>query len=144
MGGAVTADGKYLWTVSAGFNDNDIRIVDTEAPEPGDGEILLHVSHSALTANNVTYGAFGDVMGYWNFFPTAGGWGRVPVWGFADVEVSKAPGITDGELLNGVRFDPKGASTQTLVMRSRSGTVRLISARHRLDKLRDYAVVDYA
>ncbi len=55
-----------------------------------------------------------------------------------------ATGVTDGELLDGVRFDMRGASTQTLVMRSRSGTVRLINARHRLDKLRDYAAVDYA
>jgi fructose-1,6-bisphosphatase II len=55
-----------------------------------------------------------------------------------------ATGVTDGELLEGVRFDPRGARTQTLVMRSRSGTVRMINARHRLDKLRDYAVVDYA
>jgi len=55
-----------------------------------------------------------------------------------------ATGVTDGELLDGVRFDSKGATTQTLVMRSMSGTVRLINARHRLDKLRDYAAVDYA
>ena len=55
-----------------------------------------------------------------------------------------ATGVTDGELLRGVRYDGKGASTQSLVMRSRSGTVRLITARHRLDKLRGFAVVDYA
>ncbi len=55
-----------------------------------------------------------------------------------------ATGVTDGELLRGVRFDQRGASTQTLVMRSRSGTVRLIDARHRLDKLRSYASIDYA
>ena len=55
-----------------------------------------------------------------------------------------ATGITDGELLQGVRFDGRGATTQTLVMRSRSGTVRQISARHRLDKLVGYAAVDYA
>lgn len=55
-----------------------------------------------------------------------------------------ATGITDGELLQGVRFDARSASTQTLVMRSRSGTVRLITANHRLDKLQDYAAVDYA
>lgn len=54
-----------------------------------------------------------------------------------------ATGVTDGELLRGVRFDSRGAATQTLVMRSRSGTVRMIDARHRLDKLQDYAVVDY-
>ncbi len=54
-----------------------------------------------------------------------------------------ATGITDGELLQGVRYDAKGASTQSLVMRSRSGTVRLITARHRLDKLEAFAAVDY-
>jgi len=46
-----------------------------------------------------------------------------------------ATGITDGELLRGVHYDRRGASTQSLVMRSRSGTVRRIDAVHRLDKL---------
>jgi fructose-1,6-bisphosphatase II len=55
-----------------------------------------------------------------------------------------ATGVTDGELLRGVHFDHRGASTQSLVMRSKSGTVRLINARHRLDKLQAYASVDYA
>jgi fructose-1,6-bisphosphatase II len=54
-----------------------------------------------------------------------------------------ATGITDGELLRGVRFSPRGANTQSLVMRSRSGTVRLVDAYHRLDKLADFAAVDY-
>lgn len=54
-----------------------------------------------------------------------------------------ATGITDGELLQGVRFYSGGASTQSLVMRARSGTVRLIEARHRLDKLREFASIDY-
>jgi fructose-1,6-bisphosphatase II len=55
-----------------------------------------------------------------------------------------ATGVTDGELLRGVRFDPSEAKTQSLVMRSRSGTVRLVDARHRLDKLQQYATIDYA
>jgi fructose-1,6-bisphosphatase II len=55
-----------------------------------------------------------------------------------------ATGVTDGELLRGVHFDARGATTQSLVMRSKSGTVRLIDARHRLDKLRSFASVDYA
>jgi fructose-1,6-bisphosphatase II len=54
-----------------------------------------------------------------------------------------ATGVTDGELVRGVRFDKRGAETQSLVMRSRSGTVRLINAHHRLDKLREFAAVDY-
>jgi fructose-1,6-bisphosphatase II len=47
-----------------------------------------------------------------------------------------ATGITDGELLKGVRFDPQYVHTQSLVMRSRSGTVRLINAMHRVDTLK--------
>jgi fructose-1,6-bisphosphatase II len=46
-----------------------------------------------------------------------------------------ATGITDGELLRGVHYDGTGATTQSLVMRSKSGTVRRIDARHRFDKL---------
>jgi len=47
-----------------------------------------------------------------------------------------ATGITDGELLKGVRFDPQYVHTQSLVMRSRSGTVRLVNAMHRVDSLK--------
>jgi len=54
-----------------------------------------------------------------------------------------ATGITDGELLQGVRYDQRGATTQSLVMRSKSGTVRQIDAIHRMDKLADYAIVDF-
>jgi fructose-1,6-bisphosphatase II len=54
-----------------------------------------------------------------------------------------ATGITDGELLRGVHYDNRGATTQSLVMRSRSGTVRKIDARHRLVKLREYASVEF-
>ena len=54
-----------------------------------------------------------------------------------------ATGITDGELLQGVRYHDFGATTQSLVMRSRSGTVRLVSARHPLDKLREYSQIEF-
>ncbi len=54
-----------------------------------------------------------------------------------------ATGLTDGALLRGVRFDSRGARTQSLVMRSRSGTVRLVDARHRVSKLREFAAIDY-
>jgi fructose-1,6-bisphosphatase II len=54
-----------------------------------------------------------------------------------------ATGITDGELLKGVHYDSKGATTQSLVMRSKSGTVRVVNARHRLDKLRQFASVSF-
>ena len=54
-----------------------------------------------------------------------------------------ATGITDGELLSGVRYDQFGASTQSLVMRSKSGTVRLIDARHPLHKLSEYSAIEF-
>jgi fructose-1,6-bisphosphatase II len=54
-----------------------------------------------------------------------------------------ATGITDGELLRGVHYNMNGASTQSLVMRSKSGTVRLVTAQHRLAKLSEYAAVEF-
>ncbi len=54
-----------------------------------------------------------------------------------------ATGITDGELLRGVRYRGDGAVTQSLVMRSKSGTIRTISSEHRLSKLRHYSSVDF-
>ena len=52
-------------------------------------------------------------------------------------------GITDGEVLRGVHYDSRGATTQSLVMRSKSGTVRRIDARHQLTKLKEYAAVEF-
>ncbi|MHB1788208.1 MAG: class II fructose-bisphosphatase [Acidimicrobiales bacterium] len=54
-----------------------------------------------------------------------------------------ATGITDGELLHGVRYDQWGATTESLVMRSKSGTVRLIEARHPLHKLSTYSAIEF-
>jgi fructose-1,6-bisphosphatase II len=54
-----------------------------------------------------------------------------------------ATGITDGELLDGVRYFGGGARTHSLVMRSRSGTVRFIEATHRWDKLMRYSQIQF-
>jgi fructose-1,6-bisphosphatase II len=54
-----------------------------------------------------------------------------------------ATGITDGELLRGVRYRAETATTQSLVMRSRSGTIRQIDSTHRLAKLRAYSAIDF-
>jgi hypothetical protein len=66
------------------------------ALEPG--QARLRVERFGLSANNVTYAMFGDAMSYWSFFPAAEGWGRMPVWGFAEVAESDA-----GELEPGTR-----------------------------------------
>lgn len=55
-----------------------------------------------------------------------------------------ATGVTDGDLLRGVRYFSGGASTQSIVMRSKSGTVRMIDAYHRLTKLREYSSVNFS
>jgi fructose-1,6-bisphosphatase II len=52
-------------------------------------------------------------------------------------------GITDGELVRGVRYRGGGATTESLVMRSKSGTIRRVSSTHRLTKLRSYASIDF-
>lgn len=55
-----------------------------------------------------------------------------------------ATGVTDGELLRGVTYRAGGCTTQSIVMRSKSGTVRMIDGYHRLTKLRSYSTVDYS
>jgi len=54
-----------------------------------------------------------------------------------------ATGITDGEIMEGVRYSGGGARTHSLVMRSRSGTIRSIRSEHKLQKLKAYAAVDF-
>ena len=77
------------------------RQVETASAPLAHGDARLGISGFALTANNVTYGAFGDAMQYWNFFPAAAGWGRVPVWGFADVTESRSDEIEVGRRVYG-------------------------------------------
>ena len=78
----------------------ELRNVPT--PVAGPGEVLLKVDVFALTANNITYGVAGDSsIGYWQFFPAPEGFGRVPVWGFADVLESNVDGISVGERFYG-------------------------------------------
>ena len=54
-----------------------------------------------------------------------------------------ATAVTDGELMQGVRYHDFGATTQSMVMRSRSGTVRFVSARHALHKLREFSQIEF-
>lgn len=76
------------------------------APDPGaadllSGQVLMRIDKFAFTSNNVTYAAFGEAMSYWNFFPAAQGWGRIPVWGFGDVIGSKHEAVKPGERFYG-------------------------------------------
>lgn len=55
-----------------------------------------------------------------------------------------ATGVTNGDMLRGVTYRNSGATTRSVVMRSKSGTVRYIESRHQLAKLQQYAAVDYS
>lgn len=85
--------------VAAGSNPADFELTE--------GDILVAVERFAFTANNVTYGAVGHQIGYWQFFPphlTAdddADWGIVPVWGFARIVASRNPDLQEGERLYG-------------------------------------------
>ena len=54
-----------------------------------------------------------------------------------------ATGVTNGDMLRGVSYRNSGATTRSLVMRSKSGTIRYIDSIHKLSKLQEYSVVDY-
>lgn len=75
-------------------------LVDAAPVVPADGQVVLKVDRIGMTANNVTYAVFGDAMKYWDFFPAADragiAYGRVPLWGFADVERSTVTGVEEG------------------------------------------------
>lgn len=73
----------------------------TPLPALSEGEVLIKVDHFALTANNITYAAFGEAMGYWNFFPAPEGLGRIPVWGYGDIVESRHPDLSVGERVYG-------------------------------------------
>jgi Protein of unknown function (DUF2855) len=78
------------------------KIVAGSSAPLADGEARMRVDLFSLTANNVTYGAAGDFLKYWQFFPTPEeGWGRVPVWGFATVVESSSPAAKVGERFYG-------------------------------------------
>jgi len=81
--------------------------------EPGrrplaDGEARLCVDRFGFSSNNVSYAVIGDLLRYWEAFPASPAdpgdgtvWGRVPVWGFADVVESRSPDVVVGERLFG-------------------------------------------
>jgi len=77
------------------------RIAEEPPLQAGDGQAVLRVDSFGLTSNNITYAMFGEAMSYWGFFPAAGGWGRVPVWGFAEVGDSRVAQLAPGTRVYG-------------------------------------------
>jgi Protein of unknown function (DUF2855) len=101
------SDPSRLSSASIEVNRTDFRqarIVRTAIDVPAAvaaGQTVLAIDRFALTANNITYAAFGDQMSYWNFFPASEGFGHIPVWGFADVIATASPDLTIGERIYG-------------------------------------------
>jgi uncharacterized protein DUF2855 len=76
----------------------DCKIVELEKATLAEGEAELSVDRFGFTSNNVTYGAIGEALAYWNFFPTGiDGWGCIPVWGFGTVIQSRSPSVAVGD-----------------------------------------------
>ncbi len=78
------------------------RLDDVQDAALAGGQVRVAIDRFALTANNITYAAFGDAMHYWDFFPAGQeGQGIVPVWGFGDVVQTSHPDVAVGERLYG-------------------------------------------
>ena len=107
------------------------RVEESGAPEIGPGQALLRVDSCGMTANNVTYAVMGEAMSYWRFFPAADGWGRVPVWGFAEVERSEAAGLAVGTRVYG--YLPP--STHLVVAPASAGAAGFVDASPRRAEL---------
>ncbi|MGH2961362.1 MAG: DUF2855 family protein [Solirubrobacterales bacterium] len=75
---------------------HECRMDDSAPAELEAGQARLGVSAFGFTSNNITYAVFGEAMSYWDFFPAAGGWGRLPAWGFAEVIETKSEQVDEG------------------------------------------------
>lgn len=91
------------WTLAVARDDlARTTLLDTPTPEAADGEAVRRVDRVGVTANNVTYAVLGNAFRYWEFFPAPDpALGLVPLWGFADVVASRAPGVDVGQRLYG-------------------------------------------
>ncbi len=75
------------------------RTVQVDSPEPaelGDQQVRLRIERYAVTANNITYAVFGDMLKYWEFFPSELPFGQVPAMGWAEVIESNNTDIPVG------------------------------------------------
>lgn len=103
----------------------NIRAIAMHGAEPADlrpGQARLAIERFALTANNVTYAATGDQIGYWQFFPSGiDGHGIVPVWGMAVVTESRSGDLATGTRLYG--FLPMGEQWVIDVDADEAGTI---------------------
>ena len=81
-------------------NRDDFRetrfVPGTPIDDLGEGQVLFRIDRFALTSNNISYAAAGDMLDYWGFFPGEDRWGRIPAMGFGVVAASRNPEIPEG------------------------------------------------
>jgi hypothetical protein len=80
------------------------RVVEKPIPALKPGEALLKIDRVAVTSNNITYAAFGEVphLRYWSFYPTGDdAWFHMPAWGFAEIVETTVEGLAVGERFYG-------------------------------------------
>jgi len=108
-----------------------VRTMDRPAAELADGQARIEVERFGLSANNITYAVFGDLLQYWDFFPVpadptdATPWGRIPVWGYGRVVETRGEGLDVGRrifgylpmstelVVAGGRFDDRGFTDES-------------------------------
>lgn len=115
-----------------------------EAPVPAElaeNDVLLRVERLALTANNISYAATGDSLGYWGFFPADDGWGRIPAMGWAEVIASEHPEVAPGERVWG--WFPYSTHLRITAGKVNPATITDVSA-HRAEYAPVYAQFDRA
>ena len=121
---------------------SNTRIVTELLDAPlSDDEVLLKVDRLALTANNISYAASGDSLGYWRFFPGSDDYGRIPAMGWGEVVASAHSDIQLGERVWG--FFPFSTHLKILAGKANPGHFRDVSA-HRSDLAPVYAQFDRA
>lgn len=110
------------------------RVVEAPLGTLADGQALLAVERFGLTANNITYALLGDELGYWRFFAAEPGWGRILVWGFAEVVATATDVLSVGERVFG--YCPMSSH---MLLTPRPGGAGLVdAAEHRASLPRAY------
>ena len=102
---------KELWVNRE--NLRDTKVVERSSALLTDNQIRVCIDKFGLTANNVSYAVSGDMIGYWKYYPADAPYGKVPVWGMAEVIESSSAEIDVGERLWG--FFPMASHTTLTV-----------------------------
>jgi hypothetical protein len=118
----------------------DCRFVTGAAIESlAPGQVRFRVNRFALTANNISYAAAGDLLDYWGFFPGPDRWGRIPAMGFGDVIESRSPDVEVGSRCFG--FFPMSRYLIVDAKASASGIIDSVD--HRANQAPVYRTYNY-